>query len=130
HRKDRAVHRADAAARPGRGVAHRRGRDRPRAGADVAMVLFLTGLPLLLLGFFTREFTIIGLGSCFAINVIEWGPFCFAVGSVIPRLVEFGSLGLGTMLCAVGCCRVPAAWRNVPRNQPLPPPTPPVAGSG
>ena len=34
-REDRAVHRADAAARPGRGVPHRRCRDRPRAGRDV-----------------------------------------------------------------------------------------------
>ena len=34
-REDRAVHRADAAARPGRGVPHRGGGDRPRGRGDV-----------------------------------------------------------------------------------------------
>ncbi len=34
-RQDRELHRADAAARPGRGLAHRRRRDRARAGGDV-----------------------------------------------------------------------------------------------
>ena len=34
-RQDRPVRRADAAARPGRGVAHRRGGDLPRPGGDV-----------------------------------------------------------------------------------------------
>ncbi|MCX7314212.1 MAG: hypothetical protein WCG92_15190 [Hyphomicrobiales bacterium] len=90
------------------------------------MIYILVGLPLVLLGFFTREFTITGMGSCFAVDVVDWGPFCFSLGSVIPRVVEFGSLGLGIMLCAVAGCRVPASWRNVPRNQPLPPPTPPA----
>ena len=38
-RQDRAVHLADAAARPGRGLAHRHRRHRPRAGGDVSAAL-------------------------------------------------------------------------------------------
>ncbi len=34
-RQDRELHRADAADRPGRGLAHRRRRDQPRPGGDV-----------------------------------------------------------------------------------------------
>ena len=36
-REDRELHQPDAAARPGRGLAHRRGRDLPRPGGDVGM---------------------------------------------------------------------------------------------
>ena len=62
-RQDRAVRRADAAARAGRGVAHRHRRDHARAGRDVAMgltildpdrLVFFTDAPAALIGALAR----------------------------------------------------------------------------
>ena len=51
-RQDRAVRGADAAARPGRGLAHRHRRHRARAGGDVTMALTILAIPFLVLGVF------------------------------------------------------------------------------
>ncbi len=76
------------------------------------MITALVGLPFILLGIFTRNYTIKGVGSCFAVEFVDWGPFCFAEGSILPKCVEYGSLCLGAMLLGLTLCRAPASWRD------------------
>lgn len=62
----------------------------------------LAGLVLVLFSGFSRTYTIESLGSCFFIDVVSWGPFCFATGSIMPEIIVYGANVLGLGLCLYG----------------------------
>jgi arginine exporter protein ArgO len=62
----------------------------------------LAGLALVLFGAFSRTYTIESLGSCFFVDVISAGPFCFEVGSKAPEIIVYGANMLGLALCIYG----------------------------
>ena len=66
------------------------------------IVLPLAGLALVLFSAFSRTYTIESLGSCFFIDIVSWGPFCFAVGSPMPEVIVYGANVLGLGLCVYG----------------------------
>jgi hypothetical protein len=66
------------------------------------MPFILIGLPLVLFGAFSRTYTIPRLGSCFFIDVVSWGPFCFEVGSSLPDIAVYGAHAAGLALVVFG----------------------------
>ena len=67
------------------------------------MIVFpLIGLVLVLFSAFSRTYTINSLGSCFFIDIVSWGPFCWAVGSIMPHIIVYGANAVGLGLCAYG----------------------------
>ena len=62
----------------------------------------LAGLALVLFSAFSRTYTIDSLGSCFVVDIIKFGPFCFAQGSQMPDIIVYGANVLGLALCIYG----------------------------
>ena len=62
----------------------------------------LAGLVLVLFSGFSRTYTIESLGSCFFIDVVKMGPFCFGTGSPMPEIIVYGANVLGLGLCIYG----------------------------
>jgi hypothetical protein len=81
------------------------------------MPFILIGLPLVLFGAFSRTYTIPRLGSCFFIDVVSWGPFCFEVGSSLPDIAVYGAHAAGLALVVFGIIQT----RQVRRAQQQPP---------
>jgi hypothetical protein len=62
----------------------------------------LVGFLLVLFSAFSRTYTIESLGSCFFIDWMSWGPFCWAVGSPMPEIIVYGANVFGIGLCIYG----------------------------
>ena len=62
----------------------------------------LAGLALVLFSVFSRTYTIDSLGSCFFVDIVKAGPFCFAQGSPMPEIIVYGANVLGIGLCIYG----------------------------
>lgn len=87
------------------------------------MVFILIGLPLVLFGAFSRTYTVDDLGSCFFIDIVSRGPFCFPAGSSLPDVIVYGAHAAGLALIVFGFIQT----RRVRRAQQPPPPTDKVA---
>jgi hypothetical protein len=51
----------------------------------------IVGFVVTMFGSFSRTYTIASMGSCFFVDGVKWGPFCFAQGSLMPELVTWGA---------------------------------------
>ncbi len=76
------------------------------------------GLALVLFSGFSRTYTIESLGSCFFIDIVSWGPFCWAVGSFMPEIIVYGANVLGLGLCLYTFLRARRVARENAKQQP------------
>ena len=89
------------------------------------MAFILIGLPLVLFGAFSRTYTIPSLGSCFFIDLVSWGPFCFEVGSSLPDIIVYGAHAAGLALVFFGFIQARRV-RRIQQQPPRPTATDPV----
>jgi hypothetical protein len=58
------------------------------------------GLLPVLFGSFSRTFTYDSTGdSCFMVDVMNWGGFCWPNHSIIPQVIVYGANMLGLAFC-------------------------------
>jgi hypothetical protein len=81
---------------------------------------FAIGLPMILFSGFSRTYTINSLGSCFFIDTVSWGPFCWPVGSFMPEAIVYGANAAGLALVFYGYLTVRRLQRE--KIQQIPPP--------
>ena len=66
------------------------------------MFFILIGVPLILFGAFSRSYAVDDLGSCFFIDVVSRGPYCFQEGSSLPDIIVYGARAAGIALVVFG----------------------------
>jgi hypothetical protein len=82
------------------------------------LALPFIGLALVLFSSFSRTYTINSLGSCFFIDIVSWGPFCWPVGSYMPEIIVYGANADGLALCAFAYLRSRRLRREKRERQP------------
>ena len=78
------------------------------------MIYIVLSLPFLFFGLFTRTYDL--YGTCFFVDVISWGPVCYAQGSWLPFLLVQGSFVIGAGLIGVGLVQI-RKRRDASKNQ-------------
>ncbi len=70
------------------------------------MAYIIIALPFVFLGGFTRDYTFRDGETCFFVDLVNWGPSCYAPGSLVPFLFHYGSMALGLALLITGYLQV------------------------